>query len=119
MAVLYSFHAARGSALPKSLLVAAGLWAASAGLAHADAIDGQWCLGARHFAIDGPSILTPGGNQVQGSYTRHRFAYTVPANEPGAGGEIDMVLLNEETVELSRKGQSSAPEVWRRCKPTS
>jgi hypothetical protein len=87
--------------------------------AHADAIDGEWCLGASHFAIAGPSILTPGGNRIEGNYTRHAFAYVVPANEPGAGGQIDMLLLNEETVQLTRKGQTSPPEIWRRCKPTS
>jgi hypothetical protein len=87
--------------------------------AHADAIDGQWCLGPSHFAIEGPSILTPGGNRIQGNYSRHAFAYVVPASEPGAGGEIDMQLLNEETVQLTRKGQTSPPEIWRRCKPTS
>ena len=87
--------------------------------ARADAIDGEWCLGSSHFAIDGPSILTPGGNRIQGNYSRHGFFYVVPANEPGAGGEIDMVLLNEETVRLTRKGQTSGPEIWRRCKPTS
>ena len=119
MAVLYSFRAAGGMVFPKRLLIAAGMLAASFGLAHADAIDGQWCLGAAHFAIDGPSIRTPGGNQVRGNYSRHGFDYTVPANESGGGGEIHMVLLNEDTVELTRKGQSSAPEVWRRCKPTS
>ena len=42
----------------------------------------------------------------------------VPASEPGAGSQIDMLLLNEETVQLTRKGQA-APEIWRRCKPTS
>jgi hypothetical protein len=83
--------------------------------AHADAIDGQWCLGMSHFVIEGPSILTPGGNRIQGNYSRHAFAYVVPASEPGAGGEIDMLLLNEETVQLTRKGQSSPPEIWRRC----
>jgi hypothetical protein len=86
--------------------------------AQADAIDGQWCLGASHFAIQGPSILTPGGNRIEGNYTRHAFAYVVPASEPGAGSQIDMQLLNEETVQLTRKGQAS-PEIWRRCKPTS
>ena len=85
----------------------------------ADAIDGQWCLGPSHFAIEGPNILTPGGNRIQGNYSRHAFAYVVPASEPGAGGEIDMTLLNEETVQLTRKGQTSPPEIWRRCKPTS
>ena len=85
--------------------------------AHADAIDGEWCLGTSHFAIEGPNILTPGGNRIQGSYSRHGFVYVVPANEPGAGGEINMTLLNEETVQLIRK--DSSPEIWRRCKPTS
>jgi hypothetical protein len=87
--------------------------------AQADAIDGEWCLGSAHFAIDGPNILTPGGNRITGNYSRHGFLYVVPANEPGAGGEIDMVLLNEETVRLTRKGQASPPEIWKRCKPTS
>jgi hypothetical protein len=85
----------------------------------ADAIDGEWCLGTSHFAIDGPNILTPGGSRIQGNYSRHGFVYVVPTNEPGAGVEINMVLLNEESVRLTRGGQSSEPEIWRRCKPTS
>jgi hypothetical protein len=76
-------------------------------------------LGTSHFAINGPSILTPGGNRIQGSYSRHGFAYVVPGNEPGAGSEISMILLNEENVQLTRAGQNSSPEIWRRCKPTS
>lgn len=90
-----------------------------AGPAYADAIDGEWCSGVNHFAIQGPNILTPGGHQIQGNYWRHGFVYVVPAGETDAGREIDMRLLNEETVELTRKGQSSAPETWHRCKPTS
>ena len=43
--------------------------------AHADAIDGEWCLGTSHFAIEGPNILTPGGNRIQGSYSRHGSVY--------------------------------------------
>ena len=100
-------------------LIATGVLCLSPERAHADAIDGQWCLGSSHFAIDGPNILTPGGNRIQGNYSRHGFLYVVPANEPGAGNEIDMVLLNEETVQLTRKWQASGPEIWRRCKPTS
>jgi hypothetical protein len=100
-------------------MVAAGSLGVVTHSARADAIDGQWCQGPSHFVIEGPSILTPGGNRIQGSYSRHGFIYIVPANEPGAGGEIDMVLLNEETVQLTRKGQATAPEIWRRCKPTS
>ena len=100
-------------------MMAAGSICVASSSASADAIDGQWCLGATHFAIDGPSILTPGGNRIQGNYSRHGFAYVVPGNEPGAGSAINMVLLNEETVQLTRQGQTSAPEIWRRCKPTS
>jgi hypothetical protein len=84
----------------------------------ADRIDGEWCLANSHFQIDGPTIITPGGNTLRGSYSRHGFVYTVPTNEPGAGSEIVMVLLNEETVQLSRGG-SPASEIWRRCKVTS
>jgi hypothetical protein len=85
--------------------------------ARADAIDGQWCLGASHFEISGPNIRTPGGNDITGNYDRHGFDYVVPANEEGAGNKIVMVLLNEETVRLTRG--SSAPETWKRCKPVS
>ncbi len=87
--------------------------------ARADAIDGEWCLGPAHFAIDGPRILTPGGNRIEGNYSRHGFSYVVPASEPDAGSEIDMLLLNEETVRLTRKAGAATPEIWRRCKPTS
>jgi hypothetical protein len=99
------------------LLVGICLAGLTATPSRADAIDGEWCLGGSHFAIDGPSLLTPGGNRIQGAYTRHSFAYVVPQNEAGAGTEITMALLNEETVQLTRKGQT--PEVWRRCKVTS
>lgn len=87
--------------------------------ARADAIDGEWCLGSSHFAIDGPRILTPGGNRIEGIYSRHGFLYVVPAGEPGGGSRITMVLLNEETVRLTRQGREDAPEIWKRCKPTS
>ena len=109
-------HAKRVAA---ALLAGGCLYLMPTAPALADAIDGEWCLGAAHFAIDGPRILTPGGNRIEGNYSRHGFSYVVPASEAGAGGEIHMVLLNEETVSLSRQGQSAAPEIWRRCKPTS
>ncbi len=109
----------RARSVGAALLAAGCLYLMPSAPALADAIDGEWCLGASHFAIDGPRIRTPGGNRIEGNYSRHGFSYVVPASETGAGGEIDMVLLNEETVSLSRKGQSAAPEIWRRCKPTS
>ena len=85
--------------------------------ARADAIDGQWCLGSSHFEISGPNIRTPGGSQITGNYDRHGFTYVVPAGEDGAGTQIVMVLLNEETVRLARG--ISPSETWKRCKPTS
>jgi hypothetical protein len=97
-------------------LAFAALIATSAPL-RADAIDGQWCLGSSHFEIDGPNIRTPGGNRIVGNYHRHGFTYVVPPNEQDAGTQIVMVLLNEETVAVTRG--SSPPETWRRCKPTS
>ena len=80
--------------------------------ARAEAIDGQWCLGASHFEINGPNIRTPGGKDITGEYNRHGFRYVVPVNEEGAGTQIMMVLLNEETMHLTRG--TSAPETWKR-----
>ena len=34
--------------------------------------------------IRGPEIVTPGGNLTRGDYTRHSFAYVIPAGEAGA-----------------------------------
>ena len=86
--------------------------------ARADAIDGDWCFATQNLNIQGPRIRTPGGNEMQGSYTRHTFDYVIPANETGAGTAIAMQLMGEEYMQLSR-GAGSAPEVWRRCKPVS
>lgn len=105
----------------RTIAIAALLWC-SIGSARADAIDGDWCLASTHFTIEGPSITTPGGNKLQGHYTRHAFAYVVPDRENGAGSHIDMVLLNEETLRLTRTppGATAAmPETWKRCKPIS
>ena len=82
----------------------------------ADAID-AWCDDAgRHLAISDPKIVTPGGTEMQGQYTRHAFRYVVPMNEPSSGQGVDMQLLNENTVQL-RVGSEGGAEVWRRCKP--
>ncbi len=100
--------------------IALSLTCAFAGSAHADAIDGDWCHGADHLNIAGSTILTPGRNTIEGVYNRYRFAYIAPANEPGAGGEIRMVMIRgQEVVHLERAGQTGGPEVWRRCKPIS
>lgn len=98
-------------------LTAAGLPSTAA---RADAIDGDWCNGASTMHIDGETILTPGRSSIKGRYTRYSFAYVVPANEPGAGSEVNMVMIRGlETVHLTRAGQTGSPEAWRRCKPVS
>jgi len=107
------------SRIAVKLLLAAAVIGLGACIARADAIDGEWCLGASHFAIDGPKIRTPGGNTISGNYSRHGFRYVAPAGEADAGAEIVMILLNEETVQLSRNPGSPKPEIWRRCKVTS
>lgn len=108
----------------RDALMAMACAISSAGLlatpARADAIDGDWCNGGHHMEISGSTIVTPGRNRLQGEYNRYRFAYIVPANEPGAGGEISMVMIRgQDIVHLRRAGQSGEPEVWRRCKPIS
>ena len=88
-----------------------------AGAAHADKIDGNWCRGdGSRFSIDGPVIVTPGGNRIDGNYFRHYFNYVVPPSEPGAGGTVNMVLVDPDTVELTPPGAAST-ETWVRCAP--
>ena len=69
----------------RAILLGCVVLVAGVGHARADAIDGQWCLGASHFEINGPNIGTPGGNAVVGDYDRHGFRCVVPSNEEGAG----------------------------------
>jgi hypothetical protein len=86
----------------------------------ADAIDGDWCHGTSHFTIDGSTIVTPWRNRVQGRYSRYSFDYVVPANEPGAGSEVTMMMIRgQEQVHLNRSSQVGGAEIWTRCKPVS
>jgi len=88
-------------------------WTIGGAAARADAIDGNWCAGdGRTFSIDGPRIVTPRGEALQGDYDRHGFAYVAPTD----GAEVTMVLLDEDTVRLTA---GSAPEIWHRCDVTS
>ena len=92
-----------------------------AGPAFADAIDGNWChTDGRRFSIRGPEIVTPGGKQMEGNYSRHAFSYAVPTPEPRAGETIFMTLLNENTVQLMHGNAAAAQprEVWIRCSPS-
>src|SRR5215204_3756552 len=85
--------------------------------AHADAIDGDWCLSnGKRMSIRGPAIVTPGGQQTSGNYTRHFFSYEIPAGEIGAGATVEIQLLNEYLAH-ARQGSDPAVQEWRRCQP--
>ena len=99
---------------------AAFVLAVLVGPACADAIDGNWCHSdGRRFSIRGPQIVTPGGKQTEGDYSRHAFRYVIPAPEAGAGNTVFMTLLDENHVHL-RLGDAIAgnPEMWIRCSPS-
>ncbi len=85
----------------------------------ADAIDGNWCHDdGRRMSIKGPEITTPGGTRMRGEYDRHAFAYVVPKGEDGAGGQVLMALIDDETLHVQARDtdQVVAPlQVWRRC----
>jgi hypothetical protein len=66
------------------------------------------------MTIAGPAITTPGGAAIAGAYTRHAFSYVVPAGERGAGGAVDMVMLDEDTIQLD-PGAGAELEIWQRC----
>lgn len=91
--------------------------------ARADRIDGNWCYKSRHMTIDGPVIVTPGGTKMRGLYDRHGFRYTVPAGEPDAGAEVDMVQFNEQTIQVTTAPGTTAgqprTEIWNRCDLTT
>jgi hypothetical protein len=92
--------------------------AASVHVAWADAIDGDWCKAdGKRMKIRGPEIVTPGGKQTRGDYTRHSFAYVIPAGEEGAGESVSITLLSEYLAH-ARQGSDTAPvQVWNRCPP--
>ena len=81
----------------------------------ADSIDGHWCTeGGLRLTIAGPSIVTPGGAQLQGEYGRHDFAYDAPAGEPGGGARVTMRLRGENLMQVQAPGLDP---LWRRCGP--
>jgi len=101
-----------------TVLVVAGLLLQT-GVSHADAIDGDWCsANGKRMSILGEKITTPGGNRINGNYSRHAFDYVVPAGESGSG-EIVNIILRGEYLAISRQGPADGPATeWRRCKET-
>jgi hypothetical protein len=104
--------------VPAALLAVSATFAA--GPARADSIDGNWCniAGNKQMSIAGNRIVTPGGHQADGRYSRHAFAYTVPDSEPAAGSPVSMILVNENTIRAT-VGDAAEAETWHRCEQTS
>jgi hypothetical protein len=110
--------AAMGRRLSPPLTAAVALLCLAATHARADVIDGDWCnADGKRMKIRGPEIVTPGGQQTRGDYTRHSFVYVVPAGEAGAGETVSIILLSEYLAH-ARQGAADAPiQVWNRCPP--
>ncbi|WP_293865424.1 hypothetical protein [uncultured Alsobacter sp.] len=87
--------------------------------ARADSIDGNWCNSTnnKQMQIVGTMIVTPGGKKLQGSYSRHTFAYTIPDTETPAGAPASLQLVNENRI--SATFGSTPAEMWHRCEQTS
>ena len=102
----------------RPLLAAALCLAGSA--ARADAIDGDWCNPeGKHIVIKGPEITLPDGAQLNGNYTRHSFAYTVPDGQPAAGTPMIMTLVNENLAVAKAYRGGVLPVTWKRCEHVS
>ena len=83
----------------------------------ADAIDGDWCRSdGKRMTIRGPAIVTPGGRQTNGDYTRHFFSYVIPPGEAGTGTTVSIQLLSEYLAH-ARQGADGSVQEWRRCQP--
>jgi len=54
--------------------------------------------------------------RLSGDDTRHGFAYTAPAGEPGAGGRVELRLMGETMIRVQAENGPIEP-VWRRCGP--
>lgn len=85
------------------------------GAALADEISGDWCgPEGRSLTILGATVVTPGGAEVPGRYSRHRYEFETPAGEPGAGDTVVINQLSEEAVDVFFG--SADPVRWTRCR---
>ena len=101
-------------------ICAAIIFLASAGPSLADAINGDWCRAdGKRMTIRGAEIVTPGGKQIRGDYTRHSFAYVIPSGEAGAGDAVQIILRSEYLAHARQGADNSAWQEWRRCSATT
>ncbi len=92
--------------------------------AFADGLDGTWCSpNGQRISVDGPNVITPGGQQTTGAYSSKNFYFTLPAKEWNAGAVIWMELKSENTARVSTvsKTQNGPPPhgLWQKCDITS
>jgi hypothetical protein len=89
------------------------------GVALAHSIDGSWChKDGKQLSVDGPRIVTPGGNMTTGDYDRQGTSYIVPPGERGAGKSMVMSLVDEDTMQMSEgtlRVISEIASTWQRC----
>ena len=105
--------------LGTSCLPALAVLAAAVVPAAAHQIDGTWCSAdGRNLRISGPSIKTPGGREINGSYSRYNFDYVGPEGEADAGASVRMRLLTDEELSVVEPSRGGA-KIWRRCQFTS
>jgi hypothetical protein len=108
------------SLLFSRMLLAAVVLCLASAAARADAIDGDWCSAeGKHIVIKGPEITLPDGAQLQGNYTRHSFAYVVPENQPAAGTQMIITLVNEDLAVAKAYRGGTLPVTWKRCEHVS
>ena len=87
-------------------------------LAHADALDGDWCSEeGEKLTINGDLITTPSGQTVEGVYGRHRFQYTAPEGDWKAGMDID-IRQRSDTLMMLKAGEEPVTE-WGPCEHIS
>jgi hypothetical protein len=102
----------------KTIYAAFALVFMFAGAARADTVDGDWCRAdGKRISIHGPEIVTPGGQRIQGVYTRHYFEYVIPAGEAGANDKVFITLQNEQLAHARQGAADAAIQVWIRCLP--
>lgn len=90
----------------------------SPGIAHADALDGDWCSEeGNKLTIDGKIITTPAGRTIEGVYGRHRFQYTAPVGGWKSGKDIDIRQYSDTRMVL-KAGDERETE-WRPCEHIS
>lgn len=85
------------------------------GSACADEISGEWCgPDGRSVNVLGRTVVTPGGTEVDGRYSRHRYEFVLPEGETGAG---DVVVIDQLSEEEAMVGFGlDTPVKWTRCR---